>query len=475
MFETVGEQQSLISNHELASPVDDPEQSAHAEPWRPVQYLGSKLRALDCIIEAVDELLPGGGTVWDPFAGSTVVSQALAAANFRVVAGDALSSCAVFATAMLGVGRREQDSPDRLLAMAAEIVTKVRVALEGSPESVLWKTWLDREAAALADGDGRRLLDVHAELPQRWRGNNAHEPLGSYLVAVGESAHNGDGQPSGFLSTAYAGSYFGLKQSLELEYVRSTLNSIFGREVVEDSWLHAALLTALCHAASAAVFSPGKHFAQPHRIRDGKNLEFHAKRALADRSVDVLEEFVTAAREIGARARRPDEGHRAAKMLVEGVSEQDLREWGVQLVYADPPYTAQQYSRFYHLLDTIVSGTPVTLQKVRGEVTRGLYPEGRYLSPYCSRVKAPDAIRDLAQKAADADAHLVFSYSGSRGETTGNARSVSLEALVGCVKGIYGERGVTVQQLSLRYRQFNHRSVEVSGRHDPEYLVIGRK
>src|SRR5699024_11516526 len=67
------------------------------------------------------------------------------------------------------------------------------------------------------------------------------------------------------------------------------------------------LLTALCSAASTAVFSAGKHFAQPHRVRPGKSLAFHMKRALTDRSVDVVEQFRRAVHEIGARAARSEE------------------------------------------------------------------------------------------------------------------------------------------------------------------------
>jgi hypothetical protein len=461
---------------DLSAPVVDAPPPGPDGPWRPVQYLGSKLRALDHIIEAVQPLVPLGATVWEPFAGSTVVSQALAAHSYRVVAGDALKASGAFATAMLGVGRGEDVPPTALGEKAAEVVDAARAAMAASDEVALWQAWLEQEEAALADKDGGRLLAVDAELPQRWRRPGAaHERLDAYFADIEHAAEGGGAGLSGLLSATYAGTYFGLRQALELEHLRAALDQALNRESADSRWLRAGLLTALCHAASMAVFSPGKHFAQPHRIRDGKELDFHAKRVLSDRSIDVVEHFRYAAEQIDARARWASEGHRAHNRLVEETSAADLRGWGVQAVYADPPYTAQQYSRFYHLLETLVTGTPPTLQTTRGAVTRGLYPEDRYLSPYCSRVKAPGAIRDLARKTADADAHLMLSYSDSRGQSTGNARSVSLDVLVDCVKDAFGADRVTVHQLSLRYRQFNHSSAGVSGRDDPEYLVVGRK
>src|SRR5262249_31670739 len=147
-------------------------------------------------------------------------------------------------------------------------------------------------------------------------------------------------------------------------------------------------------------------------------------------------------------ARPVGEGHFAYHGRVEDVTAADLRRWGVTTVYADPPYTAQQYSRFYHLLDTIVSGCLRPLQRVRGAVTSGLYPDGRYLSPYCSRRNAPAAFMNLAEVSASAGARLVISYSGtpSPDAATGNARSVTIRQLVECVSAVYAH--TTIVDLS---------------------------
>ena len=151
-----------------------------------------------------------------------------------------------------------------------------------------------------------------------------------------------------------------------------------------------------------------------------------------------------------------------------------LMDWGVGVVYADPPYTAQQYSRFYHVLEALVECVPAKLQEVRGSVTRGLYPEGRYLSPFCSKTKAAPALGALALTSAKAGANLLLSYSGSVSASTGNARSIPLSAVVSTVEEAYGSGAVSVRRLPLRYRQFNHSSARVPNRNDPEFLVTAR-
>lgn len=428
-----------------------------APPWRPVQYLGSKLRALPEITEAIGEL-DSQGTIWEPFTGSTVVAQALAANGHRVLAGDALRASAVFAEALLGVRRQMGSTITRLAARLANSAT--------AGARAEFTDWLAAEHTALAERDGQRLLRLGERLPQRWR--TSEQPASALFERVESAARHSAPAFDGLLSATYAGTYFGINQAIELEELRA------GIELVPDPWQRAGLLTALCHAASAAVFSPGKHFAQPHRIRDGKSLRFHTRRVLSDRSVDVRAAFLRAAACVDERARAGSERHGAEHTRAESLTAEGLRALGIGVVYADPPYTAQQYSRFYHLLETIVSGVPPRLQTAGGQVTRGLYPSGRYRSPYCSRRRAPDELSELARTAAESGAHLVLSYSTSSGATSGNARSVSLTELVSRVGAVYGPERVVVRPVELRYRQFNARAAEIAGRNDPEYLIIGR-
>ena len=424
-----------------------------ADVYRPVQYLGSKLRTMAAVRSAVGA---GSGpqTVWEPFSGSSVVSQALAADGHRIVAWDALVSSATFAQALLGAGR--DDDHDDGWAFAERLLALSRPL----PVPDGWAPWLMAERAAITERDGSALLAIGTDLPQSWR----EGPEGSVPRAPGATPP--------LISETLAGTYFGLKQALRLERLRAAVDLAEERGRVTP-WDRSVALTALCAAASAAVFSAGKHFAQPHRVQEGKDLRFHAQRALRDRAVDVDEVFTRAMLDIRAAARPAVESHRASCRRVEDATATDLRGWGVTAVYADPPYTAQQYSRYYHVLETLVSGELPALQRVRGEVTRGLYPDGRYLSPFCSRRQAPAAFRHLAEISSRAGARLVLSYSASSSGETGNARTLSLADLVFHIQSAYPQNAVTVTELGVRYRQFNHQGSAAPGRDDPEYLIIG--
>jgi len=435
------------------------------QPWRPIQFLGSKLRSLDLIARELGALGDHPGRIWEPFTGSSVVAQRLASEGHRVWATDALESSATFATAMLGVKRASSSTS---LTEAADLVRSAST----DPRS--WAQWVDREAEALAARDGRALLASGADVPQRWRTEADFQSLRGLFKNVDEAAVQNEVHHDGLMSATYAGTYFGVKQALTLEQLRSQIDVVAPAHDVACAWVRAGLLTALSHAASAAVFSAGKHFAQPHRLRPGKDLTFHAQRALQDRSVDVAEVFSLAAKEIEGRAAGPGAQHDADCRLVEDVRASDLLERGITTVYADPPYTAQQYSRFYHVLEVLSTGVPARLQRVKGRVTSGLYPDNKYLSPYSSRQKAPAAFRHLLTTARDADAHIILSYSDTRGASTGNARMVTLTSLVQWTEEVYGKDAVNVQELDLRYRQFNSGPRGVTDRRDPEFMVTGR-
>jgi hypothetical protein len=112
------------------------------------------------------------------------------------------------------------------------------------------------------------------------------------------------------------------------------------------------------------------------------------------------------------------------------------------------------------------------LQVVSGRVTGGLYPEGRYLSPYCSKRQTHPAFMRLASLCRSAGASLLLSYSASSKESTGNARMIALPTLIDVLASSFGRDAIEIVQFDHQYRQFNHRDVARANRADPEVLVI---
>lgn len=426
-----------------------------ALPFRPIQYLGNKLRALPEILDAAASLIGRQGRVADLFTGTTVVAQAFAGCGYEVSAIDTQRYAVIFAKAMLGIGRQKRESCS-FAALSAIGITAPNTSFRHS-----WAPYLDREAEALVGANATSLAAINSELPLMWRVPN-HQFRAEVEAQQGRSAL-GD---LPLVTSIYAGSYFGVRQALVLDELRQNVELARSAGRLSE-WQFSAALTAIMSAASAAAHTAGKHFAQPLNAGGSRNERFLVGRLLQDRRVDIEREFAAACNAINNQAVPADGGHKTWCGPAESfVSSGDVAD----LYYLDPPYTAQQYSRFYHVLETICTYEYPQLFE-NGAVTTGLYPSSRYKSAFSSKRKAPSAFQTITKRAKISGAALAISYSQSAADSRGNARMISLEQLLEVCAAEYGRANVDYFQLSHRYRQFNSSSASNARRDDPEILI----
>jgi adenine-specific DNA methylase len=87
----------------------------------------------------------------------------------------------------------------------------------------------------------------------------------------------------------------------------------------------------------------------------------------------------------------------------------------VKIVYADPPYTRDHYSRYYHVLETMCLRDNPKISTVRengkDSKSRGIYRLDRHQSPFCIYSEAPSAFAALIAGVRSFDVPLVLSYS----------------------------------------------------------------
>ena len=112
------------------------------------------------------------------------------------------------------------------------------------------------------------------------------------------------------------------------------------------------------------------------------------------------------------------------------------------IVYIDPPYNSRQYSRFYHVLETLTKWDKPKLHGV------ALKPEPENMSDYC-RVSAKDRIAELVN---DINAkYLVVSYNNTYDSKSNSSQNkITLEE----IKNILSKRGKT-KVFEKDYRRFN--------------------
>lgn len=175
-----------------------------------------------------------------------------------------------------------------------------------------------------------------------------------------------------FITRHYGGHYFSLHQAREFDSLYRALPSEEPAKTVA--------LAALLRAASICAAAPG-HTAQPFQPTE-KLLPYIAQAWSRDVRETVKSTLATLApkhAQTGGKAIAGDAGEVAATL-----SETDL-------VFCDPPYSAVQYSRFYHVLEGIALGG---WSEVSG---KGRAPAltSRKASDFSMKSKASKAMKDL--------------------------------------------------------------------------------
>ena len=403
-------------------PPENPLEGGGTTPrvFRPIHYLGSKLRMVDEIVEAVDKVDPSKARVCDLFAGSGTVSGVLAQTR-SVTAVDIQEYSRVLCSALL-YPMPTTDGPKLMLepAEASSLAYATASIVHHEQESI--------KRALLGYPD---MLDDFLEhcsltrfLSGEFSGSQAlREVLTITALRLKEVGLN---DSSNSLTTRlFGGVYFSYSQAVRLDEL---LDAVFSAPFS----LRDLLLAAVLSTASEIVNTIGKQFAQPIRPKDkqGATKPNLLDKIQKDRSASVQVVFDKWVQRYQAvtRTQRPHSVIRSdyAEALLS--VEEDTR-----VVYADPPYTRDHYSRYYHVLETLSLRDNPAVSKVRiggvERISRGVYRVDRHQSPFCIPSRVAEAFSTLFNRVARRGLPLVLSYSPYRQGSDARPRLLTLDEI----------------------------------------------
>lgn len=189
------------------------------------------------------------------------------------------------------------------------------------------------------------------------------------------------------LINAYAGHYYSPVQAAWIQALRDSLPA---RSPSRD-----VCLAALIMAASKCAASPG-HTAQPFQPTDTalKYLQLSWRRDFCADVQAALAQIAPIHAQVRGMSKVGD-ANSVASQLMPG-----------DLVFVDPPYSAVQYSRFYHVLEAIANGVTSPVFGV------GRYPplEERPSSKYSQKTTALVAIQELLSTLAAQGASAIITF-----------------------------------------------------------------
>lgn len=423
---------SYITNSQLKVPFDNEPQIA--EVFRPIHYLGSKLRILDFIESTVNELDPTFGRLYDLFSGSGVVSRKLSLTR-PVTSVDIQEYSRVVCSALLNP-RLSERLANTLIAecMESPFCKKLMWAIEPLAiyEDYCLQQALVNKPDALCDLLENGSIISYEIIKKKTRGSS------DLFKNIEDTLHrlksldllNGPGAISIRLA---GGIYFSYRQSAQADML---LHAIYNLEAnLRDGFL-APLLSAL----SNSVNTVGKQFAQPIRPRnsDGDIKSNLGLRVNKDRSIDIIQEYKRWLDKYLSVRPGPFES-RALRMDYNDALDTITED--TKIVYADPPYTRDHYSRYYHTLETIclrdVPNISTMVLNGKTQISRGVYREERHQSPFCIKSQAPEAFRNLIGKCRLKNLDLIISYSPYDETKKVHPRLLKMQQLIELSKEYY--------------------------------------
>ncbi|MPZ91863.1 MAG: hypothetical protein GEU68_09585 [Actinobacteria bacterium] len=431
--------------------------------FRPIHYLGNKWRALSALETAVDELSPPPGAALDLFSGSGVVAARLGQKR-PVIAADIQEYGRVLASALLMPAHLSDSKQHALLNQVA----KASATRTGEFASLLEYEIAAFEQALASKGD--RLAEILEQGSMMASGDSeiADGALRELLMSALE------GMPKGadtVLTRYYGGIYFSYKQAADLDAIASVVRCLPPK--VRDT-----ALAALLSTASQIVSTVGNQFAQPirPRSRDGRVKHESVGAVARTRQLDAVEAF---RRWLTQYQDLPPSAHSHQVMRGDYRDVLDQTTATVSIIYADPPYTRDHYSRFYHVLETIAVGDEPDLSRVtigsEARTSRGLYRAERHQSPFCIKTEVRQAFRDLVQGAAKHGVPLLISYSPySNGSA---ARPQTRLMTIPDLESIVNEHFDHVEVRSMgriAHSKLNAERLNIEVNPEAEVVIIGR-
>ncbi len=390
-----------------------------AYDFRTLNYLGSKLRLLDFIEENVRKVNPDDAGVCDLFAGSGCVSYKLSRL-FPVVACDIQHYSKVICDALLRPNTLTEEAVKAFISEIRESKTLLHDA---------YTPLIELEEEAIRNENLELLTDIveHGSL-EVYSLEKTESKIASVQNHVIEKLRKARlmGKNS-LISRYYGGVYFSYTQAVQIDVIMAAIRHY--PNAVDKNVLLAALLSTTSDIACTV----GKHFAQPIKARDskGKIKKLVYNKAIKDKTVDVIELFEEW---LGKYVSLPKGKNN--NTILQGDYMECLKTLpdNVRTVYADPPYTRDHYSRFYHVLETIaLDDVPeISTVKIHGSthVSNGIYRKDRHQSPFCIRSKAPKAFEEMFKSISASGRNLLLSYSPYDETKESHPRVVTISQLM---------------------------------------------
>lgn len=312
---------------------------------RSASYMGSKSSIAPSLVEILKTFISKDVLVFDLMCGSGAASGAFSH-HWKTIASDA-QQFSVCLAIVQGGGYSES----RATEVANTVLRVAKKHFNEMPYFIHEGVGQEKHFlyAEFDDDTLERYADWVSEYPRIGNNYYVRTQINDEIQLRREC---GEMYSNILFSTYYANLFYGVRQAAEIDALRYSIDQLDNQ--LDRYWA----LGALVSAVSSSGYTYGNHFAQP-RIGDGSKEKVlsHAKNMMSKFGVSISHEFFLRLQSLGAES----ENAKHPVEYVEGPWKSAIQRVKDKYperpicVYLDPPYTRDEYSRYYHVLETLIT------------------------------------------------------------------------------------------------------------------------
>ena len=307
-------------------------------------YMGSKRTLSGFLVAGVRDHLTSTATILDVMCGSGAAAAGFAR-TWDTFASDAQEFSQVLA--VVQGGGYSASRADRALSLILPRAREHSVQLRDRVNEYI--RWEDRvfhgDIGGGALDEYRALIDAFPTYPAS-TSNSSWDPS----MEVSRRKLDVELEPWCLFTAYFANVYFGIRQCIEIDSLRFAISTLEGSE--DRTWALGALLAAL----SSLGTTYGGHFAQPS-IRNSSDItSSNIGKIIELRASSVFHEFSIRLESLAKESEHCARSIRTVRGPWQSALDEiaALPDVGEVLVYLDAPYKREEYSRYYHVLETLV-------------------------------------------------------------------------------------------------------------------------
>ena len=311
---------------------------------RSAYYMGSKRLLCGFIVEAISSVLPENGVVLDLMCGSGVVSGACNKI-WETFSSDAQYFCRILAIVNGGdfIVEEAQILISKILPVAKKHFKELKKNIGKA---------IKKEEDLFCSNTDDSLLHKYKNFVHNFPtiANGAISNYWDPKTEISRRRNDSSIYPYCLFTSYFSNVYYGVRQCAEIDSLRYAIDQLDNE--VEKNWALGALITSL--SALGTIY--GGHFAQP-KIKKISDLTFKKlSNIINTRSSSITHEFTVRLLNLAQQNQYslkkikivPGPWEKALS-AVDNKVEKDRPV----LVYLDAPYTREEYSRYYHVLETL--------------------------------------------------------------------------------------------------------------------------